>query len=196
MTEETGEGEGIEGIPFIAVDKEGPPLRPLKNPMWHEILADVSMERRYDFFRSFARGESHSDYLQSGFLGVPLQYDLEKVRVTFLTRLPTPVVEEFADAMKFSWFFGSGIPWIEAPLSEGDRIIVPDEEVKELSSDEKAFLKRGRTFEFDITNDKGDVRKLLPHEQFQARIEHGALRQDIGPFWIRVSTKGILYASL
>jgi hypothetical protein len=114
-----------------------------------------------------------------GMLGVPLEYDLIHLDVTFIgSELAPKDIIYIAQNLKLMWIFGGSMVYLESPISEGERI----------ESD------GGIIFRFDMTNARKQARKIFSNESFRAVLSTSECFYH--DFRVRVTMKGMLYTPI
>lgn len=174
-------------------------LRPIRHIYYCERYIDVSIDELMDFFNGKGKAGECCNLLSAGMLGAPLEFDLERVVVTFLTRMPKCILEELCDNIEIEFTLGI-IPRIEAKLSVGQRYVVPSDQlnISRSQMDSNPWNEDGRSFVFStmVYDPEPSPTRIHSLEHIGCKLVHKLIREDIPRFLVRVSMEGVLWAAI
>lgn len=194
-SEDEGSDQFAQSFPQLSLGhpQQRAILRPLRQPLYHERTVDFGANSRYRFFTDRDRGRDRYNISSDSQLGAPNEFDVEALRVTFISRIPECILTDIAGLTNVKLIFGVSA-FLDSPVNLGRRVITESSEASdELNSE---FLNGGRSFEFDIRSHNGQSRHLLSNERFYVELECQRFFPEVSPINIMVSLHGIYYVGL
>jgi hypothetical protein len=185
-------------------------LRAIKQPLFDTLIVPeegIASEREITLFdrKYFPNGQPklrrHTNMIQEGCLGIPLEYDFSGLELRFEKWSHADDVRAVLRGLHLQWYFGQNVPWLRVPASGFKPLIVLPHEIESWENEVRQQIERYAetgvwpAWTHDMRGNDRKPRRITGPESFRCGVEC-AVSELHGPVTMKVLMQDTLYSVL